>query len=517
MRRSTVDLMYTIGDAKYTIVKYLGVYWLPLLLFVIFCFLFFFISRKIFFSKELVVEANGYKKVVLNLIILIAAFVAARGIQKSPFVATTLFLHVPPQLQPLASNSGFSLSYSILKKQTQLPHRNYFNTEHLDNLFHLNRNYGSSDSFKKKNVIIFIIESFSTELFDSSSKHKANTPFLDSLLHKSVVCTNSYANAYESNKAVVSILGSMPSFMDEPYYYSIYASNKITGIGLLLSAEGYNTSFFMGSNEDHFGFGKWCRMLGIKNYYSMEDYPDKNHFDGHWGISDHYFLPYAAQVIKSIKEPFFATVFNLSSHFPFPIPEDVQGYITDNKKSKPQQAFNYVDYSLRLFFDVIKDEPWYSNTLFVFTGDHSFMPLAKTAGVLQHYRVPIFFHMPFSTQKIINKPVQQFDIVPTILATLNYPRSFSSFGSSVFDNTTGYIYLKHYEDYAIVDSSFFLRFSDKFNRSSEMYNYRVDPFFRNNLINQLFIKEQQQNLELRMKAFIQRYTDAYINNRIEAN
>ena len=58
-------------------------------------------------------------------------------------------------------------------------------------------------------------------------------------------------------------------------------------------------------------------------------------------------------------------------------------------------AAQYADDALREFFERVKEEPWYSNTLFVITADHTSLsdhPLyANLAG---HAAAPIFFFDP---------------------------------------------------------------------------------------------------------------------------
>jgi len=47
---------------------------------------------------------------------------------------------------------------------------------------------------------------------------KANTPFFDSLIARSIYFPNAYANGYSSNQGIVSILAGLPSFLDEPFF-----------------------------------------------------------------------------------------------------------------------------------------------------------------------------------------------------------------------------------------------------------------------------------------------------------
>jgi phosphoglycerol transferase MdoB-like AlkP superfamily enzyme len=97
----------------------------------------------------------------------------------------------------------------------------------------------------------------------------------------------------------------------------------------------------------------------------------------------------------------------------------------------------YADYALQKFFETMSHMPWYSNTLFVITADHSaesISPYYQT--MIGKYEVPIAFFKP--GKKIIadtNQVVEQIDIMPSVLDYLNYPNKYFAFGSSVFNTT----------------------------------------------------------------------------------
>ncbi len=252
-------------------------------------------------------------------------------------------------------------------------------------------------------------------------------------------------------------------------------------------------------------------MIGIKNYYRMEDYNNKDHFDGRWGISDHYFLPYAAKILKQQQTPFFATIFNLSSHAPFIIPKEVAKHFSIPRQNPQQNAVSYVDYSLRSFFDAIKYEPWYANTIFVFTADHCYF-YDESPPIIEFTEIPIFFHIPTGERMVINKPVQQIDIVPTIFDLLDYPKPFFTFGHSVFDTASSYAYFKFFDNYCIRDSSLLLSLAEKTNAATQLYNLNDDRSLKRNLINNDSLTTQQKTMERHLKAFIQRYCNTLIKN-----
>ena len=263
-------------------------------------------------------------------------------------------LYLPAQYQALATNSTITILYSLVKRQTILKEKNYYPVSGLDTLFTIRHQLKSAEPFNKMNVVVFIMESFAKEYADDRDPLRAKTPFIDSIMAESIICNNAYANGLESNKGIVALLGGIPPFFDEPFYYSSYSNNSIRGIGTLLKEEGYNTNFFMGAGYDHFGFARFSKMLGIDNYYSMDDYGNNSHYDGNWGIYDHYFLPYAARQMVKKKSPFLSVIFNISTHFPNTLPDSLKAQFTIKGQDASQNSISYFDYSLRLFFDINK-------------------------------------------------------------------------------------------------------------------------------------------------------------------
>ena len=62
--------------------------------------------------------------------------------------------------------------------------------------------------------------------------------------------------------------------------------------------QGYSTHFFYGADPDHFGFGKFCKIVGIDHHHTSRDFNDEKYYDGSWGIYDHQFLPFAGRMLQ---------------------------------------------------------------------------------------------------------------------------------------------------------------------------------------------------------------------------
>ena len=395
LRRSTIDLLDVLPESEHAWNMFLSRFWYLIFFFLALSFLLWVIARVILRSMAYQAERNkdhNRKGSMIVGICLLAIFMLlVRGWAARPLSPATPLLHLPAQYQPLSENSTITFLYSTVRHQSSLQEKKYFSESTLDSVFNIRRQYASTIPFEKKNIIVFVLESFSNSLIAKNSPLKAKTPFLDSLMTKSIVCENAYANGLESNKGLVALLAGIPPLMDEAYYHSAYSNNTFRAIGTMLKEKGYTTNFFMGASPDHFGFGKLCRITGIDHYYSEKEYGNANDHDGTWGIFDHKFLPYAASVIKLNNKPSFSVIFNVSSHHPFKLPREVESAVRVPGQNAEQNSVTYVDYSIRVFFDSIKTTEWYKNSIFVFVADHALTWDIKPRKVLYSaFQIPFF-------------------------------------------------------------------------------------------------------------------------------
>ena len=120
------------------------------------------------------------------------------------------------------------------------------------------------------------------------------------------------------------------------------------------------------------GFGAYASQAGIQHYYSREDYEQAQgtgDFDGYWGIWDEPFLQYMARQLNTMPQPFFASVFTLTSHHPFVVPEQYRNTLPAGK-TKVHKGVAYTDLAIRRFMETASQESWYDHTIFVFVADH---------------------------------------------------------------------------------------------------------------------------------------------------
>jgi phosphoglycerol transferase MdoB-like AlkP superfamily enzyme len=369
--------------------------------------------------------------------------------------------------------------------------------------------------------VIFILESFSRGYLQPGSPIKAYTPFFDSLLKKSIYFQNSYSQERSSNKGIVSILGSLPPITDEPFYYSAYATSFKKGIGHIFNENGYNTSFFYGTEYDHFGFKKWMDILGIQNYYCRSDFDDPKLYDGNLGIYDEPWLQYMASKLNKMDTPFLSIEFTISTHWPYKIPADFLKEHGVPGQIRSQQSITYADYAFKRFFDSIKTKPWYNNTIFVFSADHWFPRWEEDPtpeDIINSYQIPIFIYDPSKNYGIVSSTLaSQLDILPTIYALLGFKNEFTTFGRNLFDTSSKrYSYNHLYQNglLQVFDNEYVLGFDKNLDSSMYLYDYKKDVKRSNNLMHNPAYTSIKDSLELQIKALVQQYSNAVLKNRL---
>ena len=371
----------------------------------------------------------------------------------------------------------------------------------------------------KPNVVVFILESYGREYIGALNKnakipnYKSHAPFLDSLSQHSLIFTNAYANGRQSIHGMSSVLAGIPSFKDA-FTSSPYPKQKIESIVSTLESEGYNTSFFHGAANGSMGFLGFGNILGIDNYYGRTEFNDDSQFDGFWGIWDEPFLQFMKKTLDNKKTPFFASVFTVSSHEPYIIPEKYKNRFREGDVPIHKCA-EYTDFALKRFFDEAKNEPWFNNTIFVLVADHANQTFYdEYRKPINRYAVPIIIYKPNSKYIGVDEDfAQQIDIYPTILDMIGYKKPFRSWGRSLLDkkttepfviNSTGTIYQYSRGNYICTfDGKKVLGFYDK-----------NDKELKINLIHKR--NSEMNDLELRCKAFIQDYMERVVDKKMYA-
>ena len=393
-----------------------------------------------------------------------------------------------PAEAAIVLNTPFSLIRTMGKTTFTVP--DYFTPDQLDAFYSPLHSPTPADS-TRPNVVVLILESFGQEYFGAYNPYPGFTPFLDSLISHSLTFRHSYANGRKSIDGMPSILSGIPMFV-EPFILTSYSLNNVSGIAGELSKQGYTTAFFHGAENGSMGFQAFARTTGFQHYFGRTEYDadprfgGENDFDGTWAIWDEEFLQFFAASMDSLPQPFMTAVFTATSHHPFAVPSRYADSL--RAPGHPlHTCIRYTDHALRRFFSAARRMPWYNNTLFVITADHTNIteqPAYNTP--LGTFSVPIILYSPSGHLPVgmSNAVAQQTDIMPTVLAFTGTPAPFLSYGVDLLHTPDSLTWAIHYNNgvYQYIQNHHLLLFDGT--RALGYYDIESDPLLSNNLLPQ---------------------------------
>ena len=421
----------------------------------------------------------------------------------------------------LALNTPFALIRSIGKNVFVVPH--YFSDEKaLASMYTPIHTPNDSAAVVKKNVVVLIVESFGREYIGAlnkdleGGKYKGYTPYVDALIGKSTTFQYSFCNGRKSIDGMPSVLSSIPMFV-EPFILTPSSMNDYTGLADILGQEGYETAFFHGAQNGSMGFQAFAQKTGFKHYFGRTEYEaakGTDDFDGTWAIWDEPFLQYYAEEMGKMKQPFMTAVFTASSHHPFVIPEQYKQQFPEGKL-EIQKCIRYTDMAIGKFFETASKQPWFENTIFVLTSDHTNMSDHDYYQTdLGGFCSPIIIYEPSHPEgQVIDKIAQHIDILPTVLGMLGYQKPYFGFGIDLLNTPSEDTWAVNYLSgiYQYVRNGYVLQFDGQ--KTKGIYSLS-DSLMQQNLIHQPSVVSHQSQMERELKAIIQQYMERMTQNRL---
>jgi phosphoglycerol transferase MdoB-like AlkP superfamily enzyme len=177
------------------------------------------------------------------------------------------------------------------------------------------------------------------------------------------------------------------------------------------------------------------------------------------------------------------------------------------------EVVGYTDFALKELFSELSSMPWFKNTLFVITADHTNESIHKEfQNNFGAYCIPIIFYKPGSSiTGVRNRIAQQIDIMPTILNYLNFDDEYIAFGNNLLDdsgesfafNTNGSTYHLYMKDHILemIDA-----------KPIGLFNYKTDLFLEMNLLGAE--PDLQVQMEDKLKSVIQTYNSRLLDNNM---
>jgi len=424
------------------------------------------------------------------------------------------YVHEPAEVSIVLNTPFCILKTAGIKTFSKVE---YFTPAEADSLFPVIHYPVQTGEMNRKNVVIIVLESFGKEFIgffndEPGKQYKSYTPFIDSLCGESLTFQYSYANGRKSIDFMPSVFVSIPSII-EPYVLTECFNNNTRSLPYLLNREGYHSSFFHGAPNGSMGYLAFANLIGIQQYFGMDEYGNRNDFDGYWAIWDEEFFQYFAGRLSGFPQPFLSAVFSATSHHPFILPARYTGKFPEGPHPI-NRCIGYTDMAVRRFFENASKQPWFNNTIFVITADHCQSQPQRDVYLSStgSFEVPVIFYTPDGSMKGRDpRLVQHIDIMPVLLGQLNYNKPYFAFGNDVIHESGNncvvtYIngtYQLFYGDYVIMGNAL---------ETKGIYKFKTDRLLKNNRLGKEGAVED--TLQVKLKAFIQQYNNRMLENRI---
>ena len=285
---------------------------------------------------------------------------------------------------------------------------------------------------KGKNLIMIQVEALQEFVIDASINGQEITPNLNRWMKRSEYFDNFYyqvAAGGTSDAEFMTNNSMYPASAGAVYF--LYSGNEFNAMPENFKNNGYSTAAFHGFRENFWNRNIMYKKFGFDNFYGEKSYK-KDESIG-LGISDRSFLEQSLTKLNNMKQPYYAFLITLTSHYPYDAVDkygdfdvgDLKGTLLGNYL----KAIHYTDEQLGMFLDSLDKNGTLENSVVMLYGDHYAIPKDKEQQLFKFLdmssasdvdweklqKVPLLVHFPDESVKGVNDTYGgEMDIYPTV-------------------------------------------------------------------------------------------------------
>ena len=306
---------------------------------------------------------------------------------------------------------------------------------------------------KDKNIIVISLESIQSFVINETLDGEEITPFLNELIKESYYFDHFYHQTAQGKTSDSEFLFANSLFgRNSGSVFFTHSGNSYNALPEILTNDGYYTSVMHANNKSFWNRDVMYQSLGYDTYFDISSYEVNEENSIGWGLKDKDFFEQSIDLLKSQPEPYFTKFITLTNHFPFELGEEDRLINEFDSNSGTLNRYfptvRYMDYAVEHFFDRMKEEGMYEDSIFILYGDHygisqnhnraMSMFLGKEEitdfDTIQLQRVPMIVHIPgHKEQETMETVSGQIDLKPTIMHLLGIDSKYDiQFGSDLF-------------------------------------------------------------------------------------
>ncbi len=325
------------------------------------------------------------------------------------------------RLNHAATNPAFSLMESLAKQKDFSKQYRFMPEAAADSLFAEMIYVAEADSFDsllttaRPDILMIIMESFSSHLMTELGGEPDIAPNLDSISREGVLFTNFYANSFRTDRGLVAVLSGYPAQPTTSIMKYPRKTQTLPAIASALAENGYTPQYYYGGDADFTNMRSYLMASGFERIVSDVDFPVSKRLSK-WGAHDdevfkRLYNDMAADTAQGKRK--FRVVQTSSSHEPFEVP---YRRLTNDRLN----AFAFTDSIIGDFIRRFKELPQWQNTLVVLVPDHlGAYPENIDNFTPERYRIPLILTGgAVKSPRRIDAYGSQQDIAATLLAQL---------------------------------------------------------------------------------------------------
>ncbi|MEK3766375.1 LTA synthase family protein [Solibacillus sp. FSL K6-4121] len=299
--------------------------------------------------------------------------------------------------------------------------------------------------YEGRNVIAISLESLQSFVINNEMNGEVITPFLNSLTQdKDTYYFNDFYHQTGLGKT------SDSEFIFENSLYGLgrgavfftHGENTYNSFAERLGENGYFTNVMHANNKSFWNRDMIYKSFNLNEFYDIESYEVTEETSVNWGLKDIPFFEQSAALMKDMPQPFYSRLITLTNHYPFYLdPEDVMIPEYDSNSGTLNRYFQtvrYLDESVKEFFDDLKEQGLYENSIIVMYGDHYGISENHNKAMAKYLNkeeitpydsallqaVPLYIHIPGDNEgQVMDNVSGQLDIRPTLLHLLGIETS----------------------------------------------------------------------------------------------
>ncbi len=332
------------------------------------------------------------------------------------------------------------------------------------------------------NILILIMESFTSAVVGSLNSEVSATPQLDSIIKNGWLFNNFYASGDRSDKGLAAILSGFPSLPTTTIIKYPNKTEKLPGIAKSLSNRGYNSTFYYGGDINFAGMKAYLINIGFDQTISQNDFQEKTH-TSNWGVPDEFLFDKLYEDIKKEQTPYFKVAFTLSSHPPYDVPELEKYFEGSDDVSLFLNSVSYTDNKLGQFITKLETERKLENTLVIIVADHgSILPGNFPHSSPLKYHIPMVWYGPALRDSLKGTTnsmyAGQTDIPAMLLSQLNLDNSEYIFSRDIlnrdFPSETFYAFWYGFGYLSENNKYMYYRKQDRFEYITDLKNDSIE-------------------------------------------